>query len=123
MFTVQKMCEQRAYAMHREDERMAMLRRKQEIEMRFGAPRSTKRGKYKVFSLKDTAASGSPRSSNRVIIDSQGQRVVLPPALTVPERHSLALQKYMAHQRVARQLKRPSRYPQFGLKEEIVEKR
>ena len=130
MFTMQKMCEQRAYDMHREDERMAMLRKKQAIEMRFGTPRSTRRGKYKDFHLKDTAelrGNYSPsglRSPRQVIVDAHGEHVALPPALTVPERHSLSLQKHMAHQRVARQLKRPNRYPQFGMmKEETVRKR
>ena len=130
MFATQKMCEQRAFDMDREDERMAMLRKKQEIEIRFGAPRSTHKPKYKDFNLKDTAefkgfdkSSGPPRSPRRVLITAQGERVVLPPALTVPERHELSLQKHMAHQQQARRLKRPSKYPQFGMKEEVVEKK
>jgi hypothetical protein len=46
MFTMQKMCQQRAFDMTRDDERMAMLRKKQEIEERFGTPRSSRKLKY-----------------------------------------------------------------------------
>lgn len=130
MFKMQKMCAQRAFDMDREDERMAMLRKKKEIEERFGAPRSSRKPKYKDFSLKDTTElqrSDRPRTSlrspRRFAVNAQGERVALPPALTVPERHKLSLQKYMAHQQAARQAKRLPVYPQFGVASETVQKR
>jgi hypothetical protein len=130
MFTVQKMCEQRAYDMNREDERMAMLRKKKETEMRFGTPRSSRKVKFKDFSLRGIAefqdadkTSDSPRSPHRVGKNAQGGHVALPPALTVPERHSLSLQKYLAHQQAARSSRRPSPYPQFGMEEQCAQKR
>lgn len=84
--------------------------------------------RYKEFSLKDTAElksdQKSPRGSPRraVIYNSRGERMVLPPPLTVPERHRLSLQKYMAQQQSARQRKRPNPYPQFGVHVETFKK-
>ena len=81
MFTMQKMCEQRAFDMTRDDERMAMLRKKQEIEERFGAPRSSAKKTYKLFKLQDTSKLKSesdkkPRSPRKVVhYNARGERV------------------------------------------------
>ena len=55
------MCGQREYDMDREDERAAVLKKKQEIQAKFGSPigamkhRKTGR-KFKKFELRDTAS-------------------------------------------------------------------
>ena len=129
MFTMQKMCEQRAFDMTRDDERMAMLRKKQEIEERFGAPRSSQKKTYKQFKLQDTTkiksdSNPKQRSPRKLVhYNAQGERVTAPAPLTVPERHEVAMKQYYANQRVARAYKRPSAYPQFGMAVETAEKK